>query len=77
MLITRGSVVQVHLDPPFYNGAIAQLVERLPCTQEVNGSTPFGSTTTLVKLRVLNKNRYQIETSDLSKITSFCFIQNL
>ena len=46
VLITRGSVVRVHLDPPFYNGAIAQLVERLPCTQEVNGSTPFGSTTT-------------------------------
>ena len=25
-------------------GAIAQLGERLPCTQEVNGSIPFGST---------------------------------
>jgi hypothetical protein len=27
------------------HGAIAQLGERLPCTQEVNGSIPFGSTT--------------------------------
>ena len=26
-------------------GDVAQLGERLPCTQEVNGSTPFGSTT--------------------------------
>ena len=25
-------------------GAIAQLGERLPCTQEVNGSIPFSST---------------------------------
>ena len=25
-------------------GAIAQLVERLPCTQEANGSNPFSST---------------------------------
>ena len=25
-------------------GALAQLVERLPCTQEVSGSTPLGST---------------------------------
>ena len=35
-------------------GAIAQLGERLPCTQEVNGSIPFGSTTTAsvgIKLR--------------------------
>ena len=27
-------------------GAIAQLGERLPCKQEVEGSTPSGSTTT-------------------------------
>ena len=27
------------------NGAIAQLGERLPCTQEVGGSIPPGSTT--------------------------------
>ncbi len=29
-------------------GAIAQLGERLPCTQEVNGSIPFSSTTLLL-----------------------------
>ena len=28
------------------NGAIAQLGERLPCTQEVSGSIPLSSTTT-------------------------------
>jgi hypothetical protein len=27
-----------------YNGALAQLGERLPCTQEVSGSIPLGST---------------------------------
>ena len=26
-----------------YNGALAQLGERLPCTQEVSGSIPLGS----------------------------------
>ena len=31
-----------HMDPDF--GAIAQLGERLPCTQEVGGSIPPGST---------------------------------
>ncbi|CAI8980330.1 hypothetical protein EMIT0P218_750001 [Pseudomonas sp. IT-P218] len=42
-------------------GAIAQLGERLPCTQEVNGSIPFGSTTTAsdcIKLR----NEHSIKT---------------
>ncbi len=29
-------------------GAVAQLGERLPCTQEVIGSIPFGSTTFFV-----------------------------
>ena len=28
----------------FLKGAIAQLGERLPCTQEVSGSIPLGST---------------------------------
>ena len=38
----------------YHNGAIAQLGERLPCTQEVSGSIPLGSTTTAsvcIKLR--------------------------
>jgi hypothetical protein len=58
-LISVGSVVQVHPDPPqdqhlrnpdFQKertgpvGAIAQLGERLLCKQEVTGSIPVGST---------------------------------
>ena len=38
------SEVQIFPDPPLY-GAIAQLGERLLCTQEVGGSIPPGSTT--------------------------------
>ena len=37
------SEVQIFPDPPLF-GAIAQLGERLPCTQEVGGSIPPGST---------------------------------
>jgi hypothetical protein len=36
-------------------GAIAQLGERLPCTQEVDGSIPSGSTIYSVHM---NKNKY-------------------
>ena len=36
-------MVQIHPDPPI-TGAIAQLGERLPCTQEVRGSIPRSST---------------------------------
>ena len=54
------SLVQVQPDPPIRRtillgivgglklenyGAIAQLGERLPCTQEVSGSIPLSSTT--------------------------------
>ena len=35
-------MVRVHLGPSFY-GALAQLGERLLCTQEVNGSIPLSS----------------------------------
>ena len=43
-------MVQIHLDPPIFaqphdSGGLAQLGERLPCTQEVSGSTPLLSTT--------------------------------
>ena len=31
-----------------WNGAVAQLGERLPCTQEVSGSIPLSSTTSVV-----------------------------
>ena len=33
----------IEIERPFI-GALAQLGERLPCTQEVSGSTPLGST---------------------------------
>ena len=36
--------VQVLLDPPEVSGALAQLVERLLCKQDVIGSNPLGST---------------------------------
>ncbi|CAI8849790.1 hypothetical protein EMIT0P260_390001 [Pseudomonas sp. IT-P260] len=38
------SAVRICPDPPILYGAIAQLGERLPCTQEVSGSIPLGST---------------------------------
>lgn len=43
-------MVQVHLGPPRCprhenSGGVAQLGERLPCTQEAIGSIPFTSTT--------------------------------
>ena len=55
------SEVQIFPDPPLFrssgienrkrdHGAIAQLGERLLCTQEVVGSIPSGSTTFLVAL---------------------------
>ncbi len=41
-------MVQVHLGPPrcprHESGGVAQLGERLPCTQEAIGSNPFTST---------------------------------
>ena len=44
-------MVQIHPDPPvgcsFFDGAVAQLGERLPCTQEVRSSILLGSTTRL------------------------------
>ncbi len=40
------SEVQVLLDPPSPFGALAQLVERLLCKQDVIGSNPIGSTRT-------------------------------
>ena len=44
-----------------YEGAIAQLGERLPCTQEVNGSIPFGSTTTASEsLKLRNEHSIKV-----------------
>ena len=42
-LISVRSIVQIYPGPPF-SGGVAQLGERLPCTQEVIGSNPFTST---------------------------------
>ena len=53
------SAVRVCPDPPSggrtrvsghgsHEGAVAQLGERLPCTQEVSGSIPLSSTTVVV-----------------------------
>ena len=49
-LISVRSMVQIHPGPPSPArvksvGGVAQLGERLPCTQEVIGSSPFTSTT--------------------------------
>jgi hypothetical protein len=40
-------MVQIHPGPPHDFGGVAQLGERLPCTQEAIGSSPFTSTTFL------------------------------
>lgn len=39
------------VSPKLLSGAIAQLGERLPCTQEVSGSIPLGSTIFLSEAR--------------------------
>jgi hypothetical protein len=56
------SEVQLFPDPPFHcHGAIAQLGERLPCTQEVVGSIPSGSTNfagvLLIRIAVLSSRK--------------------
>ena len=38
------------------NGAIAQLGERLLCTQEVSGSIPLSSTIHCLKIQRINNN---------------------
>ena len=43
-------------DRPSACGAIAQLGERLPCTQEVSGSIPLGSTISLLGKTMLVMN---------------------
>ncbi len=56
-------MVQLHPDPPLSasglnEGVIAQLVERLLCTQEVVGSIPTGSTKCV---RVIVRDEYKLE----------------
>ncbi len=55
MFGTRGSQVQI-LSSRYLFGALAQLGERLPCTQEVSGSIPLGSTSSSLKTE-RNKQR--------------------
>ena len=45
-MISVRSEVQVFLGPPFIQGGLAQLGERLICIQEVSGSIPLSSTIT-------------------------------
>ncbi len=47
-------------------GAIAQLGERLPCTQEVGGSIPPGSTKILLTKVSVQKRMFQIYEAFLS-----------
>ena len=58
------SVVQIYLGPPVLGvalvggedsgaGGVAQLGERLPCTQEVIGSIPFTSTRITVDIQTV------------------------
>ena len=48
------SVVRVHAGPlKLLFGAVAQLGERLTCTEEVAGSIPVGSTVLVVKFLVV------------------------
>ena len=58
-------------------GAIAQLGERLPCTQEVVGSIPSGSTNFIEALllitKVLNKRHSVFSSMNLKEI-SFEFV---
>jgi hypothetical protein len=42
--LARNSSIPESLNPQWSFGGVAQLGERLPCTQEVIGSNPFTST---------------------------------
>jgi len=46
--------VQVRLEVPKFSGALAQLGERLLCTQEVRGSIPLGSTNLLFAIYLID-----------------------
>jgi hypothetical protein len=49
------------------SGGIAQLVERLPCTQEVSGSSPLTSTLTSYLTRKTIKKEQRNQHPDYSK----------
>ena len=51
-----------------FKGALAQLGERLPCTQEVSGSIPLGSTKkTLKKVLTKHDEKVIIEKSPIKR----------
>ena len=65
------SVVQIYLGPPVKGvapdggedseaGGVAQLGERLPCTQEVIGSIPFTSTIIMVVMQTVTDSSYKL-----------------
>jgi hypothetical protein len=51
------SLVQFQLGPPHHYGGVAQLEERLLCTQGVIGSNPFTSTSLAVSRQQLAVRR--------------------
>ena len=59
----------------YHNGAIAQLGERLPCTQEVSGSIPLSSTNpsspVFVFFSVIGLKNSQARGSGLSLASGF------
>ena len=57
--------MQLLPDPPGYDGAIAQLGERLLCKQEVAGSIPAGSTSFPAPLANRAMTRAHVETNML------------
>ena len=62
------------LSPPSSEGAIAQLGERLPCTQEVIGSIPIGSTISGIRYKVLGfrKKRREVKKEWMRESIVFC-----
>ena len=85
-------MVRIHPDPPTSEpractksgGAIAQLGERLLCKQEVIGSIPIGSTSTMVAKHrqnqtVVAKHRQKNEESGISRashrVIDQCFFE--
>ena len=74
------SVVRVHPGPPLLGvlkyGGLAQLGERLPCTQEVSGSIPLSST--IFKyggLSIVEVGQF-IDVSDL-RIANLCHLTDV
>jgi hypothetical protein len=55
-MTNRGSIATTPDEKKTSHGAIAQLGERLPCTQEVGGSIPPGSTNFHNDLLILNSH---------------------